>query len=146
MKFVLLAPVFLLAGCAFPQSPAELTSSGNKNEVHCYSESHEKVGEKVKQYMNTCFASHMVTTVVPIGSAFIPISSQVHWEVVEEKLADGTRYSLKTDHGYTFSAEIFSRDQRCSTELSMYAMNIMWARNFSKLDKVVLGEKIDCPL
>lgn len=86
-----------------------------------------------------------MTTAIPAGNIFVPLSIKVEYALIEDKLESGKRYSVLTNHGFTFSVEIMSETPGCNAELQMHAMNIFWGRKFEWINNTVNGAEIRCP-
>ncbi len=140
-----------LCGCAgfggFAASPNDLRGdSYTKSEAYCYDEQIDAVEKKVKGFLEACYRS-TTASLVPVGRTVVFSSYTVNYFIEEGNISNGRQYSLKTDYGYTFGADVTSGDEaRCKTKLSMHAMNAMWARPFDEIDSHVKGKEINCPL
>ena len=145
MFFLRFLPVIFVTGCVtFGEKPEDLYSMNYESKEYCYSESEERVTDKVKAYLLQCVTSGINTIVIPVGGAFVPISKKSTRETHQEIIEGGKRLSVHTDYGYSLTVFISNNNPDCKTNIKMHAMNNLWGDSFALIDKAILHNEIVC--
>ncbi len=70
----------------------------------------------------------------------------VEFEVIEESIPGGKRYSVGNRHGFGYSAEVVKGSEACETTLALYAVTGFWRKSFTQTDLAAKGLKAECTL
>jgi hypothetical protein len=142
---VLVATVSM-AGCAtVPKTSTQLVETSGTTQSYCYSMPRVIVGERIELLLSQCYGE--VETIIPIGAAYVPISAD--FQVINEELPNGNRYSVRNFVGFGYSADVISDaigiSADCETEVRMYAVSGFWRNTFDAVDRAVRNEDSSCP-
>ena len=91
--------------------------------------------------MTKCYGP--VETVIPTGGAFVPVKAD--FQVLNEKIPNGNRYSVRNFVGFGYSADVIPGESGCETIVQMYAVTGMWKKTFAAVDRAISAEEEKCP-
>ncbi len=141
ISVLVIAAMFISACGTVPKSSTQLVKNSSTKQSYCYSKPASEVGGKVEQFLSKCYGP--VETVIPIGGALVPMKAD--FQVINEKLPNGNRYSVRNFVGFGLSANVVSGSSGCETDMQMYAISGFWKKAFVALDKEVNGLNPKCP-
>lgn len=143
---LLLTAALAVSGCAadpgnLPGSSAALVEASTSVRDFCYELPREEVKARIVDLLGKCYGA--VETAIPIGAVYEPIKAG--FQVTNERVPDGNRYSVRNPAGFTFSAEVLAGDEYCETRVHMYAINGFWEKTLTAVDQAVNGQQAACP-
>ncbi len=144
MSYKRMALVVALAttGCVtVPKTSSQLVESSKTTQDFCYAMPRAAVGERVADFLGRCYGK--VETAIPLGGGYVPMRGD--FQVVDEQLAKGNRYSVRNFMGFGYSADVVDGGERCETAVNMYAVTGMWKKLFGAVDATVKGQEVKCP-
>ena len=141
-KTMLLVVALGMSGCVtVPDSPTELVETATNVRDYCYQLPPEEVRSRIENLLSNCYGE--VETAIPIGATYAPIKAG--YQVINEVLPDGNRYSVRNHAGFTFSVDVLAGDQYCETRVHMYAVTGLWEETFTAVNHAVNGREVACP-
>jgi hypothetical protein len=139
----LVVTILSVAGCvSIPKTSSELVETSTNTRTYCYQMPPETVGARVEALLARCW--YPVAMVIPVGDAYLPMHAD--FQVIDELLPDGNRYSVRNSMGFGYSADVIAGSPDCETEVRMYAVTAFWKRTFEAVDLAVKGKLAACPL
>ncbi len=141
LVFISLVAISMYGCVTVPKSSTELVETSGTTQEYCYSLSPEEAGIRVEALLSNCYGP--VETVIPIGGLYVPMSAD--FQVVNEQLPDGNRYSVRNFVGFGYSANVIDGGEDCRTRIQMYAVTGLWKNAFTAVDLAVKEQEYDCP-
>ncbi len=139
---VMVIAVMLINACGtVPKNSTQLVEASTTKQTFCYSMPPGEVGGKIEQFLSKCYGP--VETVIPIGGALVPMKAD--FQVINEKLPNGNRYSVRNFVGFGLSTNVVNDSKTCETEVKMYAISGFWRKAFIAVDQEVNGLNPKCP-
>jgi len=131
-----------MSGCVtVPKTSTELVEASSTTQAFCYPLPPEEVGERIERLLSKCYGP--VETVIPVGGIYAPIKAD--FQVINERLHDGNRYSVRNFVGFAYSADVIIGTQQCETDVQMYAITGFWKKTITAADLAVSGQEVECP-
>lgn len=139
----LLLPIIALAGCAsIPKTSTDLVNTSSTTQQYCYDITPDIVEQRVHDYLTSCYGP--VETIIPVGAAPVPIKAD--FQVIQEQLLSGKRYSVRNFVGYGFAADVTPALRDCKTVINLYGISSFWRKHFAPVDAAARGQQAQCPL
>lgn len=136
----------MLGACGMlPTDKADLLQSRPRSERYCYPEQQSEIAKRIRTYLSSCYRPTQGVTSALVGGTFIPVTTSVHWQLEEDNLPTGSRFTVNSTYGYVLGAEVTGAEQSCSSILQVFAGNQMWMDRFETLDRVARKETVKCP-
>ena len=144
MKFqlTLIASIFISGCVSIPDTSTELVNTTTTNKELCYDFDATVVTQRSHDYMTKCYGT--VSTIIPIGGALTPISHT--FDVMQEEIDGGIRFSVSNFVGYGLAEEIRSGEGECTTKVNFYAVTSLWERHFDQIDLAIQNKEFHCPM
>lgn len=138
---ILMLPMIMLSSCAsIPDTPDDLVSNTEIKNTQCYSQEHEAVSTKVRDFLERCYRTE--TVYLPVMG--IPMPSTTKYQVVEESKDNSTRLSVRSEYGFGISVVIKPNTNNCRTEVNMYALRSHLREKFDRIDDAVNDKNPEC--
>lgn len=138
---LLLIPLLLLTSCAsIPDTSGELVNSTDVKDTKCYSQDHDVVEKKVKDFLEGCY--RVQTIIIPIAGIPVPMTSEV--QVIEEAAGESKRYSVRSKYGIGISVDITPNTENCKTRVDMYALRSHLREKFKRIDDAINDKNPGC--
>jgi hypothetical protein len=141
-KSIFLPILCCLSGCvSIPNTSTELVDTSSNTRTYCYDLSKEVVGKRIESLLSKCWGN--IEFVIPVGKLFVPTKGD--FQVINEQLENGSRYSIKNALGFGFSANVISGHEGCATQVQMFAVSSFWESTFTAIDQAVNEQTLECP-
>ncbi|MCW9058875.1 MAG: hypothetical protein OQL11_08390 [Gammaproteobacteria bacterium] len=141
-EILFLAMTIIVTGCVtVPKSSSQLVDTSTTRGSFCYSLSREDVGTRVERFLGKCYGP--VEAIIPVGGIYVPMKAD--FQVINEELPNGNRYSVRNFVGFGYSADVIDGTENCKTTVNMYAVSGFWKNTFSAVDLAIKGGEPKCP-
>lgn len=141
-EILFLASAISMTGCVtVPKSSSQLVDTSTTTETFCYSLPREDVGTSVESFLGKCYGP--VEAIIPVGGIYVPMKAD--FQVINEELPNGNRYSVRNFVGFGYSADVIDGTDNCETTVNMYAVTGFWRNTFGAVDLAIKGEEPKCP-
>ncbi len=132
-----------LSGCAsVPKSSTDLVNTSSTTQEYCYDIATDIIEQRVHDYLAACYGP--VDTIIPVGAVPVPIRAD--FQVIQEQLLSGKRYSVRNFVGYGFATEVKPALRDCKTVVNMFGISSFWRKHFAPVDAAARGRQSQCPL